>query len=237
MREPVLYDFVLSSVETRFDCVKLLKRSARGEVLLLRHKESGQNLVFRRFMGSAQVYRRLLEVKCANLPQVYEVAERDGQVLVLEEYVRGDSLSFLLEGGKIPKRQVRAVGRQLCNALQVLHSVEAVHRDIKPDNVILRADEAVLIDFDASRLFDPDAQQDTQVLGTIGYAAPEQYGISQSDSRSDIYSMGVLLNVMLTGKHPSMELASGRMERVIRRCTEMNPQRRYQTVKQLMDAL
>lgn len=233
----MLYEFVLSSVETCFDCVKKLKQSERGEVLLLRHKGSGQNLIFRRFTGSAQVYRRLLEVKCDNLPQIYEVAERDGQVLVLEEYVRGDSLAFLLEGGVIPKRQVRAVARQLCNALQVLHAVEAVHRDIKPDNVILRGDEAVLIDFDASRLFDPEAQQDTQVLGTIGYAAPEQYGISQSDSRSDIYSMGVLLNVMLTGKHPSVDQTTGRLERVIRRCTEMNPQRRYQTVKQLMDVL
>lgn len=78
----------------------------------------------------------------------------------------------------------------------------AVHRDIKPENIILRGSQAVLIDFDAARLHKPEHEADTQILGTTGFAAPEQYGLSQSDIRTDIYSLGVLINVMLTGNTP-----------------------------------
>ena len=77
----------------------------------------------------------------------------------------------------------------------------------------LRGSEAVLIDFDAARIYQDESESDTQILGTTGFAAPEQYGISQSDERADIYSLGVLLNIMLTGEHPSRGLADGRMGR------------------------
>jgi serine/threonine protein kinase len=113
----------------------------------------------------------------------------------------------------------------------------AVHRDIKPENVILRETGAVLIDFDASRIYKEAQENDTKVLGTTGYAAPEQYGIAQTDGRADIYSLGVLMNVMLTGKHPATVLAGGRMGHIILRCTMMNPDKRFQTIRHLMDAL
>ncbi len=112
----------------------------------------------------------------------------------------------------------------------------AVHRDIKPENIILRGRDAVLIDFDAARIHKPTSETDTQVLGTVGFAAPEQYGISQSDLRADIYSLGVLINVMLTGEHPSRCMASGRMGRIVERCTRVNPAKRYQNVHRLMEA-
>ena len=107
----------------------------------------------------------------------------------------------------------------------------------KPENVIIRGDEAVLIDFDASRIVKEDQRADTVVLGTTGYAAPEQYGISQTDGRADIYSLGVLLNIMLTGKHPSMELAPGKLGRIVQRCTQINPKKRYKNVLYLMEDL
>jgi len=233
----LLYAYLSQAVQTHFDCLKILKEGPRGQVQLLRHRESGQRFVFRRFLGDGKVYRRLLQVDCPYLPRIYEVAEWDNQVLVLEEYIPGDSLTFLLEGGPLPRRTVKKIGRQLCAALSVLHETGIVHRDIKPDNIILRGDTAVLIDFDAARIYDPGQQQDTRVLGTIGFAAPEQFGFVQSDHRADIYSMGVLLNVMLTGKHPSMEQVGGNLGRIIARCTAMNPKNRYQSVQQLMDLL
>ena len=115
--------------------------------------------------------------------------------------------------------------------------MSAVHRDVKPENIILRGDNAVLIDFNAARLHKPEASADTQILGTVGFAAPEQYGLSQSDLRSDIYSLGVLINVMLTGEHPSKKLVEGRMGRVVQRCTQVNPAKRYQTILSLMEAI
>lgn len=112
-----------------------------------------------------------------------------------------------------------------------------MHRDIKPENVIVRGSKAVLIAFDASRIFKSESSADTQILGTTGYAAPEQYGIAQTDQRADIYSVGVPLNIMLTGKHPSRELASGKLGHIVQKCTMVNPEKRYQNVLYLMEAL
>ncbi|MDD5953852.1 MAG: serine/threonine-protein kinase [Firmicutes bacterium] len=183
------------------------------------------------------MYRKLLSVSCPNLPKIMEAAEQDGMVAVLEEYIPGDSLAYLLAGACLTPAQARKITLQLCNALWVLHAMGAVHRDNKPENVIIRGSEAVLIDFDASRIFKNDTNQDTQILGTTGYAAPEQYGITQTDERADIYSLGVLLNIMLTGKHPSRELASGKLGHVVQKCTMVNPKKRYKSVLYLMEAL
>ena len=155
----------------------------------------------------------------------------------MEEYIQGDTLFYLLEGDVLSLEDTRRLGKQLCHALWVLHSAGVIHRDIKPENVIIRGRDAVLIDFDASRIHKPDETDDTIILGTNGYAAPEQYGISQTDARTDIYSMGVLLNVALTGKHPSQTLVPGRMGRVIQRCTMVSPEKRYASILTLMDAL
>ncbi len=232
-----MYGAFLHDIETYFEPVRLLKRGARGSVTLLRHRETGKRYVFRQFTGSADVYRRLLTVDCPHLPRVEEVAEQDGRVAVLEEYVQGDTLTFLLEGGVLSWPEARRVTEDLCAALWVLHSMGAVHRDVKDSNVILRGEQAVLIDFDASRMVKPDGNADTVVLGTTGYAAPEQFGLSQTDGRADIYSLGVLLNVMVTGQHPSRQLAPGHAGRVVQRCTMTNPDQRYQTVRELREAL
>ncbi len=232
-----IFDFLLSAVQTEYDQVRLLKQSERSEISLIRHKATGTRYIFRRFTGCGDVYRQLLHIDCPHLPNIIEVAEKDEQILVLEEYIHGDTMDFLLEAGTLSPAQARAIIPQLCNALRVLHCLGAVHRDIKPENVILQSDRAVLIDFDASRLFKPENRGDTIVLGTTGYAAPEQYGISQTSPQTDIYALGVLLNVMLTGKHPSLQLAPGRMGRVIQRCTMTNPKKRYKSVLHLMEAL
>lgn len=232
-----MYEELLRAVAEYFDRVRVLKRSARGEITLLRHRETGKRYVFRQFMGSEDVYRRLLTVDCPHLPRIEEVAASGGRVAVLEEYVRGDTLLFLLEGGLLDWDEARKVTQDICEALWVLHSMGAVHRDVKDSNVILRGSDAVLIDFDASRIVKPESGSDTVVLGTTGYAAPEQFGLSQTDGRADIYSLGVLLNVMLTGQHPSRQLAPGRAGRIVQRCTMMNPDQRYSTVLELRDAL
>ena len=204
---------MLSSIETDYETVKTIKHSERGSVSLLQNKQNGIRFIFRHYRGNGEVYRKL------------------------EEYIQGDSLAYLLEGALFTPAEARKITRQLCNALWVLHQLGAVHRDIKPENVMIRGSEAILIDFDASRIFKSDTNQDTQILGTTGYAAPEQYGIAQTDERADIYSLGVLLNIMLTGKHPSKELASGRLGRIVQKCTMVNPEKRYKSVLYLMEAL
>lgn len=232
-----LYDGLLRAVETEYDTLRVLKRSPRGAVSVVRHKRSGTRYVFRRFSGSGEVYRRLVPVLCPYLPQIMEAAEKNGQTIVLEEYVQGDTLAEILTGAVLTEKETRAVTMQLCAALHVLHSMGAVHRDVKPENVILRGSDAVLIDFDAARIYKDKSEGDTQILGTTGFAAPEQYGISQSDERADIYSLGVLLNIMLTGSHPSRTMAQGRMGRIVRKCTMTAPEQRYPSARALMEAL
>ena len=232
-----LYESFLEAVTTEYDTLRVLKQSPRGTVSVVRHKKSGTRYVFRRYSGSGEVYRRLLPVLCPHLPQIMEAAEQDGQTTVLEEYVQGDTLAELLMGARLTEREARQVTMQLCQALHVLHSMGAVHRDVKPENVILRGSDAVLIDFDAARIYKDESESDTQVLGTTGFAAPEQYGIFQSDERADIFSLGVLLNIMLTGKHPSREMAAGKMGRIVRKCTMTAPEQRYQSARALMEVL
>lgn len=237
MKFVTLYENLLEAVTTEYDTLHVLKRSPRGTVSVVRHKKSGTRYVFRRYSGSGEVYRRLLPVLCPHLPQIMEAAEQDGQTAVLEEYVQGDTLAELLTGAKLTEKEARQVTMQLCQALHVLHSMGAVHRDVKPENVILRGSDAVLIDFDAARIYKDESESDTQVLGTTGFAAPEQYGIFQSDERADIFSLGVLLNIMLTGKHPSREMAAGKMGRIVRKCTMTAPEQRYQSARALMEVL
>lgn len=232
-----LYESFWEAVTTEYDTLRVLKQSPRGTVSVVRHKKSGTRYVFRRYSGSGEVYRRLLPVLCPHLPQIMEAAEQDGQTAVLEEYVQGDTLAELLMGARLMEREARQVTMQLCQALHVLHSMGAVHRDVKPENVILRGSDAVLIDFDAARIYKDESESDTQVLGTTGFAAPEQYGIFQSDERADIFSLGVLLNIMLTGKHPSREMAAGKMGRIVRKCTMTAPEQRYQSARALMEVL
>jgi serine/threonine protein kinase len=232
-----MYSWLSEQLRTEFEVVRLLKERPRGSVRLIRHNAGGNQFILRHFQGNGEVYRRLLSCSCRHLPLVYEAAEQDGENIVIEEFVQGDTLDFLLKEALFSPQETKQTIKQLCQGLWVLHSMAAVHRDIKPENVILRGSDAVLIDFDAARLHKPQAEADTQILGTTGFAAPEQYGLGQSDTRTDIYSLGVLMNVMLTGQHPSKKLAEGRLGRIIQRCTQINPAKRYKNVLHLMEAL
>jgi serine/threonine protein kinase len=130
--------------------------------------------------------------------------------------------------------------RQLCNILRPLHKLNPpiVHRDIKPSNIIITLDgKMVLVDFNSAKESGNTKAQDTVLIGTVGYAAPEQYGFSASQPTADIYAVGVLLNELLTGKLPSEEVYGGNLKPIIRKCLQMDPLNRYQTVDELLRAI
>lgn len=231
------YTWLSKALEENFEPIRLLKRSERGMVTLIRHRATKQLFVLRSFTGNAEVYRKLLNCQCPCLPTVYELASDGDQHLELEEYIQGDNMGTMLKSSLFSSDETKHIVCQLCHALWALHSMGAVHRDVKPENVILRGNDAVLIDFDAARLHKEDREGDTQILGTTGFAAPEQYGLSQSNPSSDIYALGILINIMLTGQHPSKQLAEGKWGRIVTRCTQVNPAKRYKTVLRLLNEL
>ena len=232
-----IYTWLSDILREKYQLVRVLKESPRGSVRLIRHKTTGQKFILRHFTGNSEVYRALLDYTCPNLPTVYEVAEQDGENLVLEEFIQGDTLGFLLKGALFSPEETRKIVIQVCRALWVLHSIGAVHRDVKPENIILRGARR------CSSTLTPPGSTSRSTTTTPRFwappaiAAPEQYGLSQSDIRTDIYSLGILINVMLTGEHPSKKLAAGKMGHIVDRCTHVNPQRRYKNVLRLMEAL
>ncbi|MGN0978635.1 MAG: serine/threonine protein kinase [Faecousia sp.] len=216
---------------------KTMKSGGHNGVYLAWEVQTGRRCVYREFDGTGEVYRKLQQIQSAHLPRVYDVKEENGRVYALEEYIQGDSLALLLESGPLPETTAGEILCQLCDALELLHKAGVVHRDIKPENILMRGSEAVLIDFDVSRMVKPEHDTDTRIMGTTGYAAPEQFGFSQTDARADIYAMGILFNELLTRQHPSKHLAEGRFRPVIERCIEVNVDKRYTTAAQLRQAI
>ena len=222
------------TLDEEYQLVKVLKRSDDGDVFQLRHKELGRDIIRINHTGSADVYNLLKRYAHRNIARIYEVHTSGSSVTVLEEYIDGMTVGEVLQTGLYPENGVRKIAAQLCDALEFVHSIGVVHRDIKPENIIITSDGTVkLIDWNAARIHKKYISSDTITMGTTGYAAPEQYGITQSDARADIYSVGILMNVMLTGEHPSKKMCTGSLAKVIKKCTDIQPDRRYQTAAEL----
>ncbi len=221
-----------------YEPVKPLAEKDGKKIMLMRHRSLHREIVFRYYGEPVRIYDFLSEIRHENLPEIYDTYTLDDGYAVLEEYISGASVAEILETGLYTYSGAKKVILQVCAALEELHNNGIVYRDIKPENILISDDGRVkLIDFDAARRFTENKSADTRILGTLGYAPPEQYGIYQTDKRSDIYSVGVLLNVMLTGKHPSEYLARGKAGRIITKCTSISPEMRYPDVKNLITSL
>ncbi len=225
---------MLESIKKEYDIVKILSNKNECKIFQMRHKASKCDIVLRQYRFPVAVYNFLKNIRHDNLPRIYDTYMLEDGQLVLEEFISGITVAEVLESGKYTYRGARKIISSVCDALSFLHSINVIHRDIKPENIMITDKGAVkLIDLNASRIYKNKSRADTVVLGTIGYASPEQYGLTQSDSRTDIYALGILLNVMLTGVHPSERLAKGRAGKIVLKCTQIDPNKRYQTVEEL----
>lgn len=188
-----------------------------------------------------------------NLPSIVDVIENDDSFLIIMDYIPGNSLDKALEYGAQPQEDVIEWAKQLCDVLGYLHSrtPPIIYRDMKPGNIMVKPDGNVtLIDFGTAREYKDKNQADTKCLGTIGYAAPEQFGgMGQTDARTDIYCLGATLYHLVTGMNPCEPpyeikpirdinpALSGGFEQIILKCTRKNPNERYQSAAELMYAL
>lgn len=168
-----------------------------------------------------------------------EFREREESCALLRDYVEGTTLEETVErDGVLEAEDAARLGIRLCRVLRVLHSAEppVIHRDLKPENILVMGSGKIrLIDFETARFYKPGQDADTVRLGTRGYAAPEQFGHGQTDARTDIYAVGKLLLYMTEGDCGAN--ASGAFGRIIKRCCDYNPDRRYADVGRLENAL
>lgn len=211
-------------------------------VMLVQHVESGKIYVRKTLsVYDLRVFQYLQSACVPGVVHIEEMIETKGRLIVIEEYVSGVSLrEYLDEHGPLPLDLALSYLKQLCAILRPLHQLNppVVHRDIKPSNILITPlNQLMLVDFNAAKTTSDQSARDTVLIGTFGYAAPEQYGFSASQPTADIYALGVLLNEMLTGKMPQQQKAEGPLAAVIQRCLQMDPARRYQNVDQLLGAV
>lgn len=190
-----------------------------------------------------QEYNLLRMLRHPQIPRPLSYLEWEGTEYLIREYVEGVSLHELVAAnGPLPPARVQAVTLSLCQVLRYLHSQlpPVICRDVKPQNVVLDAEgRCHLIDLGAARLHRPEKQGDTVFLGTQITAPPEQFGYQQTDQRSDIYSLGMLLRFLRTGSFdaPLSDITPGFLRRVIRRCTAFDPKNRYASVRSVCRAI
>ena len=203
------------------------------------------------FRHEAELLARLSH---PNLPRVTDHFEESGKNYLVMEFVPGETMADYVARTGLPQppERVLAWARQLCDVLEYLHSQRppVIFRDLKPANIMITPQGTLkLIDFGIARLFKPGQAKDTQAFGTIGYSAPEQYGRGQTDARSDVYSLGVLLHQLLTGYDPTAtpfrlppanrvnpQISEG-VAAALACATETDPDKRFGSVVELRDAL
>ena len=225
---------VAQFLEFAYKKLDLLKKSERGEVWRAVSNQSGELVIIKRVNEIGLPYEALKKFRFTLPAKIFlcAVDEDESDTVIVEEFIHGENLLTRLEQ-KIffSEDEARKILLQMCDGLKELHAQKIIHRDIKPSNLILQGDRIRLIDFDAARIFKPEKNSDTQLFGTKGYAPPEQYGGRQTDERSDIYSLGVTMKVLLGDN------LRGQLEKILDKCTEFDPKNRFQNVDELKAAL
>lgn len=202
-----------------------------------------------------QEIRMLQNLRHPAIPRIIEVVENENYICVVQEYIEGKNLNDLVDQfGPYPADHVIGWAKQICAFLAYIHSFHPpyIYRDMKPANVILQPSGYIkIIDFGIMRTYKPGKMQDTVVLGTRGYAAPEQYGTAQSDPRTDIFGLGMTMYFLLTGDDPRNPNFNGLkkpihalnpsvpkgLEYIFEKCTRIDPNQRYQSAGELLKDL
>ena len=205
----------------------------RSDVIYVRERETGRLYVKKLLMTyDKSIYEYLKANPVDHMPRIIDLFESNNYLIVIEEHIEGRTVADILNDGVMILADAVHVAKSVCSILRELHELPTpiVHRDVKPSNIIVAPDgEVFLLDMNVAKWYDAGKTHDTWFLGTQSFAAPEQagYGLSASSARSDIYAVGVLLNVMLTNKFPNEERATGRIWDVIEKCISLEPSGRY----------
>lgn len=190
------------------------------------------------------VLQRLKQQPIPRMPRIEALLTATDCIVSVETLINGQTLADrLATQGPFSSEMTVRVAQELLITLQALGQQQIVHRDLKLSNVMCYRDHYYLIDVNAARQYHAEQDSDTRLLGTIGFAAPENYGFAQTDQRSDLYSLGVVLNCLLTGQEPSGPLDTTTLTQdstwapIIMKATALDPQQRYQSATAMLAAL
>lgn len=256
-----------SVIDEKYEILKLIGQGGMSKVYLAMDKRLNKQWAVKEIQKRARNKHNEVVIQSAiaeanmiknldhpSLPRIVDIIDSGNVIYVIMDYIEGEPLSQIIEEyGAQPQEIVIEWAKQLCEVLDYLHTCNPpiIYRDMKPANVMLKSDGNIkLIDFGIAREYKEKNLADTVSLGTKGYAAPEQFGgQGQTDPRTDVYCLGVTLYHLVTGHNPSeppYELypirqwnpnLSGGLERIIQKCTQLNPDDRYQSCAELLYAL
>lgn len=221
-------------LEAEYCKLTVLGRGEENTTWLAQCRQNNKIVVFKQILPEEiEIYEQLKSCRHSGLVKIYNIYRLKNMGVVIEEYVSGNTIDELQREQRVfSEQEITNYMLQLVSVLKEIHGKGIIHRDITPKNVLISTDGVIkLIDFGISRRKKENQSRDTRILGTVGYASPEQYGFGQTDERADIYALGVLLNVMSVGKLPNEELTEKKPFRnIVLKCTQLEPTARYADV-------
>ena len=235
---------------TVYECLKesedsstfLVKETATGILCVLKWGRNRQAEFLRNEM---EIMKKMADRKLSGIPKAYRIFEENGEVYLVREYIEGMSLAqMILQKGGISEAEIYRISRKICQTAEQFQNPDEpmIHRDIKPENIVVTPGaEVVFIDFGTMRSYKKDGSRDTFVVGTRGTAAPEQYGYTQTDQRTDVYAIGQTMLYMVSESYEMNQLSecavSRRMKKIIEKACSFEPDKRYGDAAQLRRAV
>lgn len=235
---------------TVYECLKesedsstfLVKETVTGILCVLKWGRNRQAEFLRNEM---EIMKKMADRKLSGVPKAYRIFEENGEVYLVREYIEGMSLAqMVLQKGGISEAEICRISRKICQTAEQFQNPDEpmIHRDIKPENIVVTpGGEVVFIDFGTMRSYKKDGSRDTFVVGTRGTAAPEQYGYTQTDQRTDVYAIGQTMLYMVSESYEMNQLSecavSRRMKKIIEKACSFEPDKRYGDAAQLRRAV
>lgn len=235
---------------TVYECLKesedsstfLVKETVTGILCVLKWGRNRQTEFLRNEM---EIMKKMADRKLSGIPKAYRIFEENGEVYLVREYIEGMSLAqMVLQKGGISEAEICRISRKICQTAEQFQNPDEpmIHRDIKPENIVVTpGSEVVFIDFGTMRSYKKDGSRDTFVVGTRGTAAPEQYGYTQTDQRTDVYAIGQTMLYMVSESYEMNQLSecavSRRMKKIIEKACSFEPDKRYGDAAQLRRAV
>lgn len=206
----------------------LVKVKTLGSKSLFVDKDSLNYFVIREYdLEDKEMLSKLAKLSnTVNIPKIINVKKGFKKITTVEEYIQGQTLAEIIDSGKYITDDLLAMYTlELCTILKEIHRVGIIHKDIKPNNIVVSVNGIYIIDFDISRTYKEEQTRDTKLYATEGYASPEQYGFSQTTAKSDVYSLGKTLEELLAATIVSPDLYT-KYNQLIMDMTELDPDKR-----------